>query len=195
MCTLYSCWLHWFPQLCSGVDENAIGTCAELVFAPIDASFSDDAPLLPSGFRIIPIESGVVNFCLHWYNLDEFLELKDVYVQRVALWSVKGILLLRKESTSPLNGVKMVECFEEIWWRWSPMNISYPPNFIKEFNWEASEMFSAVEFFDVISHNSQLIFFGEFGLQRSPPPNLIQKFNHLPLEHPKSVLFLKEWCP
>ncbi|KMT18061.1 hypothetical protein BVRB_2g032530 [Beta vulgaris subsp. vulgaris] len=44
-------------QLCSGVDENAVGACAELVFAPIDASFSDDAPLLPSGFRIIPVDS------------------------------------------------------------------------------------------------------------------------------------------
>ncbi|XAR70843.1 hypothetical protein NMG60_11027874 [Bertholletia excelsa] len=46
-------------QLCNGVDENAIGTCAELIFAPIDASFSDDAPLLPSGFRIIPLDSGI----------------------------------------------------------------------------------------------------------------------------------------
>lgn len=44
-------------QLCNGVDENAVGTCAELICAPIDASFSDDAPLLPSGFRIIPIDS------------------------------------------------------------------------------------------------------------------------------------------
>ncbi|KAL5190237.1 Homeobox-leucine zipper protein ATHB-8 [Glycine soja] len=46
------------PQLCSGVDEHAVGTSAELVFAPIDASFSDDAPILPSGFRIIPLDSG-----------------------------------------------------------------------------------------------------------------------------------------
>ncbi|WJZ85056.1 hypothetical protein VitviT2T_004621 [Vitis vinifera] len=46
-------------QLCSGVDDNAVGTCSELIFAPIDASFSDDAPLLPSGFRIIPLDSGV----------------------------------------------------------------------------------------------------------------------------------------
>eukprot|EP00268_Persea_americana_P003340 TRINITY_DN1100_c1_g1_i7.p1 TRINITY_DN1100_c1_g1~~TRINITY_DN1100_c1_g1_i7.p1 ORF type:complete len:840 (+),score=166.84 TRINITY_DN1100_c1_g1_i7:652-3171(+) len=46
-------------QLCSGADENAIGTCAELVFAPIDAAFADDAPLLPSGFRIIPLDNGV----------------------------------------------------------------------------------------------------------------------------------------
>ncbi|XP_057434771.1 homeobox-leucine zipper protein ATHB-8 isoform X2 [Lotus japonicus] len=45
-------------QLCSGVDEHAVGTSAELVFAPIDASFSDDAPILPSGFRIVPLDSG-----------------------------------------------------------------------------------------------------------------------------------------
>ncbi|CAL5386251.1 unnamed protein product [Camellia sinensis] len=45
-------------MLCSGVDKNAVGACAELIFAPIDASFSDDAPLLPFGFRIIPLDSG-----------------------------------------------------------------------------------------------------------------------------------------
>ncbi|KGN65925.1 hypothetical protein Csa_023222 [Cucumis sativus] len=44
-------------QLCSGVDENTVGACAQLVFAPIDESFADDAPLLPSGFRVIPLES------------------------------------------------------------------------------------------------------------------------------------------
>ncbi|XP_050371712.1 homeobox-leucine zipper protein REVOLUTA [Argentina anserina] len=44
-------------QICSGVDENAVGACSELVFAPIDELFPDDAPLLPSGFRIIPLES------------------------------------------------------------------------------------------------------------------------------------------
>ncbi|XP_047330199.1 homeobox-leucine zipper protein ATHB-15-like [Impatiens glandulifera] len=43
-------------QLCSGMDENAVGTSSELLFAPIDASFADDAPLLPSGFRIIPLD-------------------------------------------------------------------------------------------------------------------------------------------
>nr|UUA81639.1 HD-ZIP III family member transcription factor [Caragana korshinskii] len=43
-------------QLCSGVDENAIGACAQLVFAPIDESFADDALLLPSGFRVIPLD-------------------------------------------------------------------------------------------------------------------------------------------
>ncbi|XAR59749.1 hypothetical protein NMG60_11015704 [Bertholletia excelsa] len=44
-------------QICSGIDENAVGACSELVFAPIDEMFLDDAPLLPSGFRIIPLES------------------------------------------------------------------------------------------------------------------------------------------
>lgn len=44
-------------QLCHGMDENSIGTCSELIFAPIDASFSDDTPLLPSGFRIMPVDS------------------------------------------------------------------------------------------------------------------------------------------
>ncbi|KAM1342194.1 homeobox-leucine zipper protein REVOLUTA-like [Malus sylvestris] len=44
-------------QICSGVDENAAGACSELVFAPIDEMFPDDAPLLPSGFRIIPLDS------------------------------------------------------------------------------------------------------------------------------------------
>lgn len=39
------------------MDENAVGTCAELIFAPIDPSFADDAPLLPSGFRIICLDS------------------------------------------------------------------------------------------------------------------------------------------
>ncbi|KAL3632967.1 Homeobox-leucine zipper protein ATHB-15 [Castilleja foliolosa] len=46
-------------QVCSGMDENSVGTCAELIFAPIDGSFTDDAPLLPSGFRVIPLDSGI----------------------------------------------------------------------------------------------------------------------------------------
>ena len=47
-------------QLCSGVDENAVGACAQLVFAPIDESFADDAPLLPSGFHVIPLDPKAV---------------------------------------------------------------------------------------------------------------------------------------
>ncbi|XP_059288624.1 homeobox-leucine zipper protein ATHB-14-like isoform X1 [Lycium ferocissimum] len=43
-------------QLCSGVEENSTGACAQLVFAHIDESFGDDAPLLPSGFSVIPLE-------------------------------------------------------------------------------------------------------------------------------------------
>ena len=51
-----------FWQICSGVDENAVGACSELVFAPIDEMFPDDAPLLPSGFRIIPLDSKSVEY-------------------------------------------------------------------------------------------------------------------------------------
>ncbi|XP_073287791.1 homeobox-leucine zipper protein REVOLUTA-like isoform X2 [Primulina huaijiensis] len=43
-------------QVCNGVDENAVGACSELVFALIDEMFPDDASLLPSGFRIIPLD-------------------------------------------------------------------------------------------------------------------------------------------
>ncbi|WOL07879.1 homeobox-leucine zipper protein HOX32-like [Canna indica] len=43
-------------QLCCGIDENAVGACAQLVFVPIDESFADDVPLLPSGFRVIPLD-------------------------------------------------------------------------------------------------------------------------------------------
>ncbi|KAJ6828767.1 homeobox-leucine zipper protein HOX9-like [Iris pallida] len=43
-------------QLCSGIDENAVGACFQLVFAPIDELFPDDAPMLPSGFRVIPLD-------------------------------------------------------------------------------------------------------------------------------------------
>lgn len=48
--------LNYLRQLCSGLDENAAGACAQLVFAPIDESCADDAPLLPSGFRVIPLD-------------------------------------------------------------------------------------------------------------------------------------------
>ncbi|RRT70226.1 hypothetical protein B296_00012102 [Ensete ventricosum] len=51
-------------QLCSGVDEDAIGACTQLVFAPIDESFADDVPLLPSGFRVIPLDPKTV-VCLN----------------------------------------------------------------------------------------------------------------------------------
>lgn len=44
------------------MDENAVGACSELVFAPIDEMFPDDAPLVPSGFRIIPLDSKTVEF-------------------------------------------------------------------------------------------------------------------------------------
>ncbi|MQM09477.1 hypothetical protein Taro_042350 [Colocasia esculenta] len=48
-------------QLCSGVDESAVGACLQLVFSPIDELFRDDAPLLPSGFHVIPLDSKTVS--------------------------------------------------------------------------------------------------------------------------------------
>jgi len=92
-------WLHFSNliwQLCSGVDENAVGACAQLVFAPIDESFADDAPLLSSGFRVIPLDPKTVGWplpsichnhdsnswmsfllCFHFYNLFWFLVSQD----------------------------------------------------------------------------------------------------------------------
>ncbi|TQE09809.1 hypothetical protein C1H46_004583 [Malus baccata] len=50
----------WASFYCAkrGMDGNAVGSCAERFFAPIDASFADDTPLLPSGFHIIPLDYG-----------------------------------------------------------------------------------------------------------------------------------------
>lgn len=46
-------------QVCSGIGEKAAGARAQLVFAPVDSSFSDDAPLLPSGFRVVALDSEI----------------------------------------------------------------------------------------------------------------------------------------
>lgn len=64
-------------QLCNGIDESTTGGCAQLIFAPIDESFGDDAPLLPSGFRVIPLEPKSVGCCFlilnFWLNSTNFL--------------------------------------------------------------------------------------------------------------------------
>ncbi|MCO5609461.1 hypothetical protein L7F22_063687 [Adiantum nelumboides] len=43
-------------QLCSGLEETRSGSNAQMVFAPIDASISDDVELMPSGFRVTPLQ-------------------------------------------------------------------------------------------------------------------------------------------
>ena len=55
-------------QLCSGVDESAVGACAQLVFAPVDMALAEDIPLLPSGFCVSPIDTGaaVRGRCVCW---------------------------------------------------------------------------------------------------------------------------------
>ncbi|CAO2814340.1 unnamed protein product [Amaranthus hypochondriacus] len=61
-------------QICSGIDENAVGACSELVFAPIDEMFPDDGPLLPSGFRIIPLDSKLESITNRTLDLTSSLE-------------------------------------------------------------------------------------------------------------------------
>ncbi|KAF9604997.1 hypothetical protein IFM89_012953 [Coptis chinensis] len=43
-------------QLCSGLDENAAGAFAQLVFSLFDESFAENVTLLPSGFCVIPLD-------------------------------------------------------------------------------------------------------------------------------------------
>ncbi|KAF1895242.1 hypothetical protein Lal_00043887 [Lupinus albus] len=61
-------------QLCSGVDKNSIGACAQLVFAPIDETFADDAPLLPSGFRVISLAPKMASHTTRTLDLTSTLE-------------------------------------------------------------------------------------------------------------------------
>lgn len=76
------------------MDENAVGTCAELVFAPIDAAFADDAPLLPSGFRIIPLDNGVVNTSkMSQSGFFKLYPLKERKLIVVTIWSTNANML------------------------------------------------------------------------------------------------------
>uniref|UniRef100_A0A804NMV5 Homeobox-leucine zipper protein REVOLUTA n=1 Tax=Zea mays TaxID=4577 RepID=A0A804NMV5_MAIZE len=43
-------------QLCTGIYEKSVGSSFQLVFASIDEHFSDDAPLISSSFRVIPLD-------------------------------------------------------------------------------------------------------------------------------------------
>ncbi|XP_073392827.1 homeobox-leucine zipper protein HOX32 isoform X1 [Physcomitrium patens] len=58
-------------QLCSGIDENAVGASAQLIFAPVDVALTEDIPLLPSGFCISPVDANV----LDEFDLDHTLDL------------------------------------------------------------------------------------------------------------------------
>jgi hypothetical protein len=48
-------------QLCTGIDEKSVGSSFQLVFAPIDEHFPDDALLISSGFRVIPLDMKTVS--------------------------------------------------------------------------------------------------------------------------------------
>uniref|UniRef100_A0A804MWN2 Uncharacterized protein n=1 Tax=Zea mays TaxID=4577 RepID=A0A804MWN2_MAIZE len=43
-------------QLCTGIYEKSVGSSFQLVFAPIDEHFPDDAPLISSSFHVIPLD-------------------------------------------------------------------------------------------------------------------------------------------
>ena len=44
-----------------------MGSSFQLVFAPIDEHFPDDAPLISSGFRVIPLDMKTVKHCQRLY--------------------------------------------------------------------------------------------------------------------------------
>nr|AWD38907.1 class III homeodomain-leucine zipper protein [Cyrtomium guizhouense] len=48
-------------QLCSGMKDTTASTHAHLIFAHIDASVPDDAPLVPSGFRVMHLDTSTEN--------------------------------------------------------------------------------------------------------------------------------------
>ncbi|PPS06952.1 hypothetical protein GOBAR_AA13674 [Gossypium barbadense] len=75
-------------QICSGIDENAVGACSELVFAPIDEMFPDDAPLLPSGFCVIPLDSKSVRFHCLSSELFPLLVIVNIIIVQIFHWSL-----------------------------------------------------------------------------------------------------------
>ena len=49
--------VNGFLKLYNGISGTTASGWAQLVFAPVDASLSDELPLLPSGFHIITINN------------------------------------------------------------------------------------------------------------------------------------------
>ncbi|CAM8915392.1 unnamed protein product [Rhodiola kirilowii] len=63
-------------QLCTGIDEDAVDACAELIFTSTDEPFADNSPLLPSGFRVIPLDpKSDANGLNRTLDLTSFLEI------------------------------------------------------------------------------------------------------------------------
>nr|AWD38912.1 class III homeodomain-leucine zipper protein [Ceratopteris pteridoides] len=52
---------NFLLQLCTGLDEASVGASAQLVFAPVSVSVSEDMPLVSSGFRVVPLDSSLAN--------------------------------------------------------------------------------------------------------------------------------------
>ncbi|KAL5663654.1 hypothetical protein ACJX0J_023762, partial [Zea mays] len=55
-------------------DEKSMGSCFQLVFARIDEFFPDDAPLISSGFRVIPLDIKTLLNIFLFHRMDYPLE-------------------------------------------------------------------------------------------------------------------------
>ncbi|XP_058109933.1 homeobox-leucine zipper protein REVOLUTA-like [Magnolia sinica] len=60
-------------------EELCSGAFSELVFAPIDELFPDDALLLPSGFQVFPLDSKIVESkSTEWLFPESCIKLDDI---------------------------------------------------------------------------------------------------------------------
>jgi hypothetical protein len=68
-----------------------MGSCFQLVFARIDEFFPDDAPLISSGFRVIPLDIKTVE-CFLFY----LFEIKFVLISfRCSFTCIATVAMLR----------------------------------------------------------------------------------------------------
>ncbi|KAF9601230.1 hypothetical protein IFM89_017415 [Coptis chinensis] len=76
--------MMFYYKICtyySGLDENAAGAFAQLVFSPFDESFAENVTLLPSGFRVIPLDPKTFTFENHYQ--DSVVAMARQYVRSI----------------------------------------------------------------------------------------------------------------
>ncbi len=86
LCTFAKTCICW-QQLCSGIDENAVGVCSQLVFAPVDATLSDNVPLLPSSFRVICLNGHLIVSTLFLCSFP-LISFYSMFITQVAVGNV-----------------------------------------------------------------------------------------------------------
>ncbi|KAF9607931.1 hypothetical protein IFM89_003851 [Coptis chinensis] len=75
--------MTFYYKICiyySGLDENAVGAFAQLVFSPFDESFAESVTLLPSGFRVIPLDPKTVGLDMLETTL---VALQDIMLDKI----------------------------------------------------------------------------------------------------------------